>query len=157
MVILAVCFLFSNWSSCKIPHFSTPNHKKEEHKMSGYLWNVAVGQKRSAIHQDCVATRRLGFRQRRFLTPTLSHLTWLAWLRGLGHASCLLTAFPNFEMGNKLQKITNEDNDLPHPNGGPPYHQCTYLANHLPKFYALYDLNIIIIIFLNIKCLIKRY
>ena len=69
VAILAVCFLFSNWSPCKIPHFSTPNHKKEQHKMSGYLRNVAVGQKRSAIHQDCVATHRLGFRQRRFLTP----------------------------------------------------------------------------------------
>ena len=52
--------------------------------MSGYLRNVAVGQKRSAIHQDCVATRRLGFRQRRFLTPTLAHLTRLterSWTR----------------------------------------------------------------------------
>ena len=69
VAILAVYFLFSNWSPCKIPHFSTPNHKKEQYKMSGYLRNVAVGQKGSAIHQDCVATRRLGFRQRRFLTP----------------------------------------------------------------------------------------
>ena len=88
--------------------------------------------------------------------PTLSHLTWLAWLRGLGHASCLLTAFPNFEMGNKLQKNTNEDNGLPSPNGGPPYHQCNYLANHLPKFCALCDLSIIIILFLNIKNIEKK-
>ena len=129
VAILAVCFLFSNWSPCKIPLFSTPNHKKEQYKMSGYLRNVAVGQKRSAIHQDCVATRRLGFRQRRFLTPNWP--TWGAWLRGLSHASCLLTAFPNLEMGNKLQKITNEDKDLLRPNGGPPYHQ--YFPENLPQ------------------------
>ena len=34
---------------------------------------------------------------------------------------------------------------------------ANYLANLLPKFRALYDLNIIIIIFLNIKCLINKY
>ena len=42
---------------------------EEQHKRSDYLRNAAVGQRPAAIHQDCVSTRRLGFCQRRFLTP----------------------------------------------------------------------------------------
>ena len=45
-------------------------HNTGQHQRSDYLWNAAVGQ--SAMHQDCVSSRRLGFCQRRFLTPSLT-------------------------------------------------------------------------------------